>query len=391
MAEPSNDDFFRGLTGFTRFEGVTDSANYRPLPDDWLLAVADIVSSTRAIADGHYKSVNMAGASVISAVLNALDKGDYPFVFGGDGALVAIPPSGAVRVRQALAAVRTWVKEELELDLRTALVPVSAVRNQGLDVMVARFNPSEYVSYAMFVGGGTSWAEGEMKAGNFIVDAGPPEARPDLTGLSCRWNPIKARNGEIVSIIAVPGNSGNGAKFQQLVADIIAISREQNRDGHPVPVEGPETGLIFEGADMEARAQASPAHRWRRKLAIAAQITFMCILDKLGLHMAAFDAKIYRRDLAANSDFRKFDDGLKMTIDVDAAHLGRIEARLRQAEAEGVCRFGLHRQDSALMTCFVPTPLMRDHMHFIDGASGGYAMAAMALREKRPPELAAGE
>ncbi len=34
------------------------------------------------------------------------------------------------------------------------------------------------------------------------------------------------------------------------------------------------------------------------------------------------------------------------------------------------------------MTCFVPTPLMRDHMHFIDGASGGYAMAAMALRDK---------
>ena len=124
MAEPSNDDFFHKLTGFTRFEGVTDSTNYRPLPDGWLLAVADIVSSTKAIADGHYKSVNMAGASVISAVLNTLDKGDYPFVFGGDGALVAIPPSGEARVRQALAAVRAWVKEELQLDLRTALVPM---------------------------------------------------------------------------------------------------------------------------------------------------------------------------------------------------------------------------------------------------------------------------
>ncbi|NLR98309.1 DUF3095 domain-containing protein [Rhizobium sp. P38BS-XIX] len=391
MAEPSNDDFFHNMTAFTRFEGVTDSANYKPLPDDWLIAIADIVSSTEAIAAGRYKSVNMAGASVISAVLNAVDKGDYPFVFGGDGALVAIPQSGETRVRQALAAVRTWVMEELQLDLRTALVPMSAIRKEGLDVMVARFSPSEYVSYAMFFGGGTSWAERQMKAGKFIIEAAEPEARPDLTGLSCRWNPIKAHNGEIVSIIAVPTDGADITRFQTLVTDIIAITREQSRDSHPVPVEGPTPALIFEGADLEARALVSPARRWRQKFLIGVQIGLMNVIDKLGLRMGTFDAKIYRSDLAANSDFRKFDDGLKMTIDVDAQRLARIEGRLRQAEAEGVCRYGLHRQESALMTCFVPTPLMRDHMHFIDGASGGYAMAAMALRGKHPAELAAGE
>ncbi len=391
MAEPSKDDFFHKLTGFTRFEGVTDSANYQPLPDDWLIAIADIVSSTKAIAAGHYKSVNMAGASVISAVLNALDRGDYPFAFGGDGALVAVPPSGEERARRALAAVRGWVTEELKLDLRAALVPMSAIRGEGLDVQVARFSPSAYVSYAMFSGGGTSWAERQMKAGRFIVEALPARVEPDLTGLSCRWNPIKAQNGEIVSIIAIPGDGGDGPKFQQLVADIIAICMEQNRDGHPVPVEGPTPALVFDGADIEARALASPANRWWRRLAIDTQIALVWILDKFGVKTAVFDAKIYRRDLAANSDFRKFDDGLKMTIDVDAAHLARIRARLDEAEAEGIGRYGLHRQDSALMTCFVPTPLMRDHMHFIDGASGGYAMAAMALREKKPPELAAGE
>ncbi|MDL2401360.1 DUF3095 domain-containing protein [Rhizobium mayense] len=382
MADPSNDDFFRNLPVFTRFEGVTDSNNYQPLPHDWFLAIADIVSSTKAIESGQYKSVNMAGAGVISAVLNAMDNGDYPFVFGGDGALVAIPPSGEGRVKEALAAVRTWVMEELQLSLRTALVPMADVRAEGLDVRVARFGPSDFVSYAMFSGGGASWAEKQMKAGRFAVEAAPREARPDLTGLSCRWNPIEARNGEIVSIIAVPDSAGNGPEFQRLVSDIIAISIEQNRGGHPVPVEGPTPALAFEGAEIEARAKASVPGRWLRKLSIAAQIVIIYILDRFGIRAATFDAKIYRRDLAANSDFRKFDDGLKMTIDVDAAHLSRIEARLREAEAAGVCRYGLHRQQSALMTCFVPTPLMRDHMHFIDGASGGYAMAAMALREK---------
>jgi hypothetical protein len=254
-------------------------------------------------------------------------------------------------------------------------------------VRVARFSPSDFVSYAMFAGGGASWAEKQMKAGRFAVKAAAPETRPDLTGLSCRWNPIEAHNGEIVSIIAVPDAAGSGPEFRRLVTDIIAISMEQNRDGHPVPVEGPTPVLAFKGAEIEARATAPAINRWRRKLVIAAQIVLVYILDKFGIRAATFDAKIYRRDLAANSDFRKFDDGLKMTIDVDGAHFSRIEARLREAEAEGVCRYGLHRQDSALMTCFVPTPLMRDHMHFIDGASGGYAMAAMALREK----LRAGE
>jgi hypothetical protein len=35
------------------------------------------------------------------------------------------------------------------------------------------------------------------------------------------------------------------------------------------------------------------------------------------------------------------------------------------------------------MTCFVPTPLSRDHMHFIDGAAGGYAVAASQITGKQ--------
>jgi hypothetical protein len=35
-----------------------------------------------------------------------------------------------------------------------------------------------------------------------------------------------------------------------------------------------------------------------------------------------------------------------------------------------------------LITCFVINPMQRDHMHFIDGAAGGYALAATQLKEK---------
>jgi hypothetical protein len=32
------------------------------------------------------------------------------------------------------------------------------------------------------------------------------------------------------------------------------------------------------------------------------------------------------------------------------------------------------------MTCIVPSPFANDHMHFVDGANGGYARAAEALK-----------
>ena len=385
MAEPIQDDFFSSLPVFSRFEGVTESGNYRPLPEDWHLALADIVSSTQAIAAGRYKAVNMAGASVISAVLNALGRQDYPFVFGGDGALVAVPAAGLERVRTALAAVQRWVGDELRLSLRTALVPMASVRAQGLDVRVARFAPSPHVSYAMFSGGGGAWAEAQMKAGRYGVDPAPEGAWPDLTGLSCRWNPIESRHGAIVSIIAVACPAGNAAAFRQLVADVIAISMEQQRDGHPVPEDGPTFALTLQGVDAEARATARPGARFWRRLSLIAETAMMLPFFRLNLNAGLFSARIYKHDLAANSDFRKFDDGLKMTIDIDEARLARIAARLAEAEAGDVCRYGLYRQDAALMTCFVPTPSSRDHMHFIDGADGGYAMAAAQLAGKLHP------
>ncbi|WP_017968211.1 DUF3095 domain-containing protein [Rhizobium leguminosarum] len=379
MKTVTDEDFFAEVPLFSEFEGVTDAANYRPLPDGWVLALADIVGSTQAIGAGRYKDVNMAGASVISAVLNAVGKGDYPFVFGGDGALIALPGSLEAAARGALAAVQIWVEEDLGLMLRVAIVPVADTRAEGLDVRVARYSASPYVTYAMFWGGGTSWAERQMKLGRYGIARAPAGTRPDLTGLSCRWSPIDARNGEIVSIIAVPGEGRPGREFQELVGGIVAITTEQNRDSHPVPADGPDLAFSLHGINREAKATAPPRRRLWQKLFIFLQLAITVVCYRLGIPLGRFDARRYKRDVADNSDFRKFDDGLKMTIDVDAEHLKRIETLLQQAKANGVARYGLHRQSSALMTCFVPTPIARDHIHFIDGAAGGYAVAASQI------------
>ncbi|MFT5067421.1 MAG: hypothetical protein ACI9TA_003048 [Reinekea sp.] len=84
--------------------------------------------------------------------------------------------------------------------------------------------------------------------------------------------------------------------------------------------------------------------------------------------------------MAGNADFRKFDDGLKMTIDCDAATVTDLREILDVAVQAGIIRYGLHEQDEAMMTCIVPSAMQNDHVHFIDGASGGYTQAAAAIK-----------
>ena len=113
-----SDDFYASLPLFRDFTHVMDPGLFKPLPGDWVVGVADVVQSTKAIAENRYKAVNMAGAAVIVAVTNAMAGRDFPFVFGGDGASFAVPAPDAALTREALAATAAWVRDDLDLALR---------------------------------------------------------------------------------------------------------------------------------------------------------------------------------------------------------------------------------------------------------------------------------
>ncbi|MDO8982538.1 DUF3095 domain-containing protein [Cypionkella sp.] len=374
--------FLSDLPVFAEFEDVANLTRYRSLPEGWALAVADVVSSTEAIAHGKYKSVNMAGASVITAVLNVLEGSDYPFVFGGDGAVIAVPPNGIAAASVALAAVARWIEDDLGLNMRTALVPLAEVRAAGHDVRIARFQASPEMTFAMFAGGGAAWAEMQMKRGRFAVPMAEPGSRPDLSGLSCRWNPVASRNGQIVSIIAVPSPTAHPDAFRSLVASVVSVANKAGGLGNPLPPEGPVPHLSLGGVASETKAHAPRGKRLMARIKVMVAIFMTVLLYRTNLTLGGFNARDYVRQMTRNTDFRKFDDGLKMTIDINAAGLAEIEALLDSAAASGICQFGLYKQDQALVTCIVPSLRAHDHMHFIDGAAGGYAQAATQMKAK---------
>jgi hypothetical protein len=378
-----SDPFYGGIPVFRGFGRLMDPALYSPLPDDWSIGIADIVESTKAIAQARYKAVNMAGASVIAAITNALDGREFPFVFGGDGASFAVSSEDLDRARDALAATAIWVKEDLNLTMRVALVPVSAIRAQGFDVRVARFGPSPNLSYAMFSGGGLGWAEAAMKRGEFAVEAAPRGTQPDLTGLSCRFEEIPSARGLILSVLVVPAQGADASAFRKVIEDIIALVERSPDAGRPVPPDGPGLRWPPAGADFEARARRGGS-LLRRRVYVLAHTLFVYVVMRFGISVGGFVPKTYVQQVVENSDFRKYDDGLRMILDCSPELETALTQRLAAAASAGVARYGLHRQDAAMMTCFTPSALRSDHVHFIDGARGGYASAATALKATAP-------
>ncbi len=380
--DPAHDAFYEGVPVFNSFEKLMDPALYMPLPGDWIIGVADIVELTRAIAEKRYKAVNMAGAAVIASVTNALEQREFPFVFGGDGSSFAVSPADSERARAALAATATWVKNDLDLIMRVALVPVATVRAKGLDVRVARYAPSPYVSYAMFSGGGLGWAEAAMKRGEFAVTPAPDDVLPDLSGLSCRFEEIPAARGLIMSVLVVPAPGAAPEAFRQVIEKVIALVERSPDAGRPVPAGGPPFGWPPKGLDYEARAAHSGPLLLRRIKVLGWTLVSFLIM-RFGISVGGFEPKKYTEQVVANSDFRKYDDALRMILDCTPELERELERLLAAAEAEGTIRYGLHRQDAAMMTCFTPSPSRNDHVHFIDGAGGGYASAATALKAMR--------
>jgi hypothetical protein len=372
-------NFYETIPIFDDFAEAVRPENYRPLPDDWVVGFSDVVGSTEAVANGRYKAVNMVGAGVIAAVANALDRRPFPFVFGGDGASFAASASDAPAASCALAAMAAFAREEFQFDLRVSTIPVGEIRAAGRDVRVARYGATPHCVYAMFAGGGLTWFEAEAKRGKHALPPAAPGARPDLSGLSCRWGVASAKHGLVLSLIVAP--RGDDARFATLVDEIVKSAFASPASGRPVTLASLRAGSPARAIVLEtAVAVASGLSRAKARVVAARRYLIAILLHAFKLKVGRFDAAIYASDLVANADFRKFDDGLRMTLDCSPAFADALEARL--AAAEDFVHWGLFRQEAAQVTCFVPSAIERGHVHFVDGAGGGYTMAAKAMKAR---------
>lgn len=383
-------DFYASLPVVDRFEDLSDPTRYRPLPDGWFIAVADVAGSTRAIAAGRYKAVNTVGVSVIAGITNALRKTELPYIFSGDGATVCLPAPGADAARRALAGTVAMASESFDLELRAALVPVDWLREEGHEVLIARHRVSpDYHQAALqwaLGGGGAPVAESLLKSGElpaaYRVDA-DPDQDPDYSGLECRWHEIPSRADETIAVIVQATEQAEEplAVYRAVMEKIETVYGDAE-SCRPVFEDGMRVALSSSVLTHEARVRS-----WRRSalgrlwyaIVQRLQTALGWVFFATGLRTRSTDWSQYKGDAVANTDFRKLDGCLRLVLSGTVEQRQRLDAFLDGLRRSGDAVYGIHASDASIMTCLV-RQRQDEHVHFVDAADGGYAAAAEQMK-----------
>ncbi len=382
MREGAN--FFEALASFQDTSDSFDARHYAPAPDDWLLAVTDVESSTRAVESGRHQLVNLAGAAGIAAVRNSCRGETIPFLFGGDGAVLLIPPAHVQDARDALARTCAFARATYGLTLRAGAMRVGEIRRHARDVLVARYEPTPGNSFGLFLGGGVQLVEDAIKGRDAAIPAPSiaiAETRdggaPDLNGLSCRWSPLQSVRGKMVALIV-----SGAADLGDAHARILAIADPDGRGVTPVRLENLKSKWPPRTLLLEARAEGGRLPFVLRVAALLMRTFVAWLIFRSGIAVGGFDPARYRAEMTRNTDFAKYDDTLSMVLDCPADRIGLIRAHLDARTTRGELNYGIHVSDTALMTCLVESASDYHHVHFIDGGDGGYTMAAREMKER---------
>jgi len=387
--DQTTESFYANLPILKNFSDITHDENFYAVPNDWSIIITDIVDSTQAIESGRYKDVNLLGACSIIVILNLVGDLEIPFVFGGDGASLLIPNKYALDAEQALIAVQNLAKDEFNLVLRTGIVPLSVI-NSKYDVKIAKLHISDNYSQAILRGGGLNYATSLVKdlaTTNLYSPKSPSMyAIADFSGLECRWRDIPTRHEEILSLIVLvtaPSQTQIDNIYREVINRIERIYG-QGIEHHPVVEENLQLSFRKRNLSSEMKVFANTQSSFKRSL----YLWKLRLINLLGLIFMQFNIKVgnfqwgdYKQIVSEATDFKKFDDVLRMVIS------GRIRQRQKLMEyletkfQEGRLVYGFHVSDRALMTCLV---FERDgrQVHFVDGADGGYALAAKAMKKR---------
>ena len=386
----NSENFYSELRLLDNFIDITDLRNFVDVPDDWYIIVTDIRGSTKAIEAGRYKEVNLLGASSIAAVLNIAGKIEIPFVFGGDGATLLMGPSLLPAAQKVLLATQQMAKTEFDMDLRVGAVPIKLVVAANYPVKIAKFKVSENYSQAVFIGGGLTRATELIKdaaGGNIysIKNNGISETA-DFSGLECRWQDIPSKYGEIVTLLVmVPSDLGqqNHQRYRNILEKIESIYGNEDCLN---PINGKNLNLTLNSKKLIKEIQvkaynASWFDRQRDLSKIQLETALGSLLMNLKVKTEELDCGVYKDIAIAATDYRKFDDMLRMVISGNGWQRKKLTAYLENNYREGKLVYGLHVADRALMTCLVFERSGRQ-VHFIDGADGGYTLAAKDMKQR---------
>jgi hypothetical protein len=378
----SSEKFYELIPSLKKFIDLANPDNYVDVPSDWYAVITDVTGSTAAIGAGRYKDVNFLGACSIIAVLNALHPLDIPFVFGGDGASILVPPTALEPTKAALMGLRYLADRSFGMDLRIGVVPVALIQQRHtLKIAKAALSPS--YDQASFIGGGMTYATDLVKQNAaYRFEALDKQAEVDLSGMECRWQEVSSSHGHTLSLIVAAVASLEKSEAQIYREVLEMIQRIYGETYHPVSESALKLSFNPRKLITEVKARAQSSHLWARfryLVKILWQNSLGWLFMRLSVNISGMNWGDYRRSVAQASDYQKIDDVLRMVISGKPEQTAELVEYLAERLQMGELAYGIHVSDRALLTCLIFDRRDR-HIHLVDAADGGYALAAKQLK-----------
>jgi len=361
----------------TDFKDAVHIDQHMDLPSDWLVYIADVRGSTKAIEAGRYKAVNITGSSCILAAINAAKPNKILFTFGGDGATLVVPPQLEGAVSEALLGVAKLAEEMYQLTLRVGRVPISRLRAAGAPTKVMMLKLGKAEPLAQFSGVGFSlaeaWIKDAAKGPEFCLSPSATTKLPNLDGLECRWSPVKPQHGFCVSVLA--------QSISALPKERDAFYEALLKQVQP-PLTRKQLHLSFSIRGYILEARARHGRGWSGLFYFCFAYGITQLFRFLWLTVLAAHGKKYQDELVNQSDYQKFDGTLRLVSDLDQARLTSLTEFLESHYQRREAIYGVQVSGSAQLTCLIFDRSRGNHLHFVDGSEGGYALAAKGFKHR---------
>jgi len=381
--------FYDELESFNDLDSVINPANYIEIPQNWSVVITDVKNSTEAIETGKYKDVNIAGGLAAMALSNYFGKMEFPFLFGGDGITFLVPNESLEDIKSILNDTKKKVFQFFQLQLRVGIVPGSVLKENNKKIFIGKWKISDHYNQAILLGDGVEFVEDLIKKKNseyIINDDFPIKIEANFQGFTCRWKDIPSPNGETVNLIVkFLSNKNDRSLYQTVLTNIESILGEIQQY-HPLTENNLQVTSSYKALSKEAIASSRQTSGLKKTLALLkiyfeTFITRIVMLFRLPVKAHFYELKNLKKYQVEASDFRKFDGSLKMVLSLNKERRASLEGYLDTEEKNGILVYGTHISDSALLTCLMQSESSSE-VHFVDGANGGYAMAAKVLKQK---------
>lgn len=377
-----NSNFYKDLKSITDFSKIMENNNYIKVPSDWFVLTSDIKDSTNSIEKGKYKDVNFISALCIIGILNINRKIDFPYIFGGDGASLIIPDILLEKSKKVLSEAKKIAKKSFDLDLRIGFISVNEIEKRGSFLEICKFKNANNHIQAMIRGNGLDLAENLLKQEyeNFKIDENSIlDYNANFEGLECRWENIKSLKDETISILIKSINKNNSNKIYENCLNEIENIAGSFEIRNPIK-EKNQLKLSFNPKTLKNEALVFSKNPISRVL----KISKLFVENLIGLLLMRFSFKQwknYKNRIVKTTDTEKFDDMLRMVISLNKNESLRLEEFLEKEFKKRNLVYGIHKSDSALMTCLI-FERHGKHIHFVDSSNGGYALASKELKRR---------